>query len=346
MNIVTGERPIRQACAHCGGELVFSPEKMALACQSCGSIFAIDGDPHPAEETALEYSQRAVQTHWGIHTKQLTCTSCGAQRVENELQLAGKCPYCGSHYVLESSAEDLLPPDGVVPFSVSREQAQQKLRLWLGQKPLAPAGLRKKDFTQKFTGSYIPCWTFDAQTTTRYRGRYSIRHGGKIYWSACTGTYSAFVNDVLTDAGKSRGKEQNRLIQEIQPFATEENLQYDARYLLGFSAQRYQRGLADSWLRAKNMLSRELARRTEQHVKDKYGASVVQIDAVTVYQNVTYKYLLLPVWMLAFPYMGSMYLIAVNGQTGKISGRTPAAAEKVGIIAAVVLLVILLLFLL
>ena len=110
MNIVTGERPIRQACAHCGGELVFSPEKMALACQSCGSIFAIDGDPHPAEKTALEHSQRAVRTHWGIHTKQLTCTSCGAQRVENELQLAGKCPYCGSHYVLESSAEDLLPP--------------------------------------------------------------------------------------------------------------------------------------------------------------------------------------------------------------------------------------------
>lgn len=342
MRIATDERPFRQTCAHCGGELVFSPEKAALACQSCGSLFLIDGNPRPAEETAFERSR--AKTNWGIHTKQLTCVSCGGQRVENELQLAGRCPYCGSHYVLESSADDLLPPDGVVPFSVSRQQAQEKLKCWLGKKPLVPARLRKMDFTQKIAGSYIPCWTFDARTVTGYRGRYGVYRGGKLVWSPCAGTYTAFVNDALADAGKSRGRELNRLIEEIRPFETEQNLQYDARYLLGFSAQRYQRGLADSWLRTKNVLDGELARRTKQNIREKHGASAVQIDTVTAYQEVTYKYLLLPVWILGFSYMGSLYHVVVNGQTGKLAGRAPAAAGKIGIIAAAVLLLLLLLF--
>jgi small-conductance mechanosensitive channel len=73
------------------------------------------------------------------------------------------------------------------------------------------------------------------------------------------------------------------------------------------------------------------------HVKD--------LHLRTAYTNITYKYLMLPIWISSFKYNDKVYQFMVNGQTGKVSGKTPVSAVKV-IITILAVLAVLGLFLL
>jgi hypothetical protein len=63
----------------------------------------------------------------------------------------------------------------------------------------------------------------------------------------------------------------------------------------------------------------------------------------TQYLAITFKHLLLPIWVAHFRYQQTLYQILVNGRTGKISGERPWSAWKIArlillILAAVVLI--------
>ena len=49
----------------------------------------------------------------------------------------------------------------------------------------------------------------------------------------------------------------------------------------------------------------------------------------TIYSNITYKYLLVPVWISSFKYKDKVYQFVVNGQTGKVGGKSPVSAWRV-----------------
>ena len=55
------------------------------------------------------------------------------------------------------------------------------------------------------------------------------------------------------------------------------------------------------------------------------------VKVKTVYRNITYKYLMLPVWMSSFVYKGKVYQFMVNGRTGKVSGKAPISPLRVAI---------------
>jgi len=46
---------------------------------------------------------------------------------------------------------------------------------------------------------------------------------------------------------------------------------------------------------------------------------------------VTFKHILLPVWLAAYKYNGKTYRFVVNGQTGRVQGERPWSAIKIAI---------------
>ena len=69
----------------------------------------------------------------------------------------------------------------------------------------------------------------------------------------------------------------------------------------------------------------------------------------TYHGDVTFKYLMLPVWMSHYEYKNKTYHFMVNGQTGKVGGKTPLSFWQVllaviGSAAVVALLYFLLYF--
>ena len=52
-------------------------------------------------------------------------------------------------------------------------------------------------------------------------------------------------------------------------------------------------------------------------------------DIQTTVRDVTFKHILLPVWMAAYKYRGKTYRFVVNGRTGKVQGERPYSAWKI-----------------
>jgi hypothetical protein len=67
--------------------------------------------------------------------------------------------------------------------------------------------------------------------------------------------------------------------------------------------------------------------------------------ANTTYHNVTFKHILLPLWISAYTIRGQTYRFLVNARTGKVAGERPYSPWKISltIFAALVLITILLL---
>ena len=60
------------------------------------------------------------------------------------------------------------------------------------------------------------------------------------------------------------------------------------------------------------------------------------------FSDITYKYLMLPIWVSSFKYNDKIYQFMVNGQTGKVYGKTPVSGWKVALVVFLIILAIVL----
>jgi len=47
--------------------------------------------------------------------------------------------------------------------------------------------------------------------------------------------------------------------------------------------------------------------------------------------NLTFKHIILPIWIASYEYMGKRYHFTINGQTGKAGGQKPISKIKIGL---------------
>ncbi|MGN1096073.1 MAG: hypothetical protein ACI4QR_06760, partial [Eubacteriales bacterium] len=103
-------------------------------------------------------------------------------------------------------------------------------------------------------------------------------------------------------------------------------------YVAGFASERYSVGLKAAWEKAKNFIKNRLFSNIERKISSQYATNHVDsLNVKTSYRNITYKYLMLPVWISSFTYKGKIYQFMVNGQTGKVSGKAPISPLRVAI---------------
>ncbi len=338
-------------CPNCGATLQFDPLKNGLSCEFCGHFEEIpmekddDGIEKGADELDLFSEVHTQGYDWGAKSKVIICKSCGAESVYDELQIADVCPYCGSNQVMQAS-EDLktLAPGGVVPFRIDEKKAGALFSNWIKGKFFCPKKAKQSARPDAFKGVYLPYWTYDAKTTTNYTARYGIdeeREGkdGKkethTEWYLTGGVQKVDFDDVLVFGSKRYEKD---LMSRIEPFDTEDNVRYQPKFLQGFTAERYSIGLREAWETAKGKMWEKIEDEIKKSVEDRFNADHVEgIDGKTTYAATTYKYLLLPVWMSSFTYKNKLYRFLVNGQNGKVGGKTPVSAIRVILVIAAIL---------
>lgn len=338
-------------CPNCGGVMDFNPATGQLTCPYCGygeKIEAPFGESGPAPELDFSKAQDLENCEWGAGKKVIICKACGAQSVYDELEIANACPYCGSNQVMEEKGEKTMAPGGVVPFAVTAKEAAQKFTSWIRRKLFCPRSAKMSAKPGAFKGIYIPYWTFDACTQSAYAAEYGIdrrvktRDGERIetQWYQTRGRYHKAIDDELVLAS-SRYEE--GLMRKVEPFHTAENKTYRPEYVAGFIAERYSVGLKDGWERAKELIRHRLEAEIEDKVRQENRADHSRVKHLEVsYSSVTYKYLLLPVWLSTYRYREKVYHFMVNGQSGKAGGQVPVSPLRVAIAALLVLSIFLL----
>ena len=340
-------------CPQCGATMDFDPATGGLYCPYCDYREEIKEENTQGETVASEQDFASAEftgnCDWGVSQKTVTCKSCGAVSVYDALTVANECPYCGSNQVMEANDVQTLAPNGVVLFKITSKQAGAKFTQWLSHKWFAPKAAKQSAKAESFKGIYLPYWTFDADTETQYTAQYGIDRtegeGDKqrtvTDWHNTSGTYNEFIDDQLV-AGT--GDQNVNMLRRVEPFDTKDNKSYKPEYLAGFLAERYSVGLKDAWEKAKDFIRNRLKSAIEGRIMKQYNADRVRnFKGTTTFSNITYKYLMLPVWLSCFTYKGKTYQFIVNGQSGKVGGDYPISPWRVmlAILIAVVIIAVL-----
>ena len=333
----------------------FDVAAQALKCPNCGTVIEIINDRNKIVEHPLDrYSSSRIRADEKTsHT--MECKSCGA-RIEVEASCtATECPYCGTTYVLAEKQEEVVIPDGVVPFQIDQNQVGELFRNWIKKRWLAPGALRNLYQKGKLQGVYLPYWTFDAQThcyytaqggrtrTETYRDKDGETHTRThTDWYFTSGTVGCFFDDVLVRASH---KLDGRLLERIEPFQTADAASYSPDYFSGYEAECCSRDLEDAHREARQEMERELYQMAERDVLCRFD-SVRDVHIQPEYRNETYTQLILPVYATAYDYKGRQYTVLVNGQTGSIRGGYPKSPLKIALLAAAAVAAFILIYLL
>ena len=73
-----------------------------------------------------------------------------------------------------------------------------------------------------------------------------------------------------------------------------------------------------------------MGRVIERDVRFDIGGDRQRIHAIdTEIRDVTFKHILLPVWLAAYRFRGRTYRFVVNGRTGRVQGERPWSAVKI-----------------
>ncbi|MBW4707492.1 primosomal protein N' (replication factor Y) - superfamily II helicase [Roseobacter sp. YSTF-M11] len=333
-------------CDNCGGDMRFEPRERQLVCEHCGNRDPMDTGPwRAAAIRELSFEQAVAHQLPSMdmeETRVSKCPNCAAEVAFDPDIHATECPFCATPVVADTGTHRHIKPRGVLPFTLDEASARKAMTHWLGGLWFAPNGL--KDYARKgrrMQGIYVPYWTFDADTASSYSGergtvyyetRTVMRDGKpkrvrvqKIRWRPARGRVTRFFDDVLVLASRSLPK---AYTDALEPWDLSGLEPYTPEYLAGFRAEGYAVPLEDGFVEARRIMDNTIAR----DVRFDIGGDRQRIHQVnTDVRDVTFKHILLPVWLAAYKYRGETYRFVVNGTTGKVQGERPYSAIKIAI---------------
>ncbi|MCA0869563.1 TFIIB-type zinc finger domain-containing protein [Seohaeicola saemankumensis] len=344
----------RFPCDQCGADYRFNPADGTLTCDHCGHRETVNAGPWGGTKLReLDFDAAIAEKLPEAEieeTRVLSCPNCGAQVEFDPDTHAAECPFCATPVVTGTGVSRHIKPRGVLPFALDEGTAHKAMGDWLGRLWFAPNGLQQYARKgRRMQGIYVPYWTFDADTKSRYKGergtvyyvtRTVTRNGKqvqervpKIRWTPAAGRVARFFDDVLVLASRSLPKQYT---DALEPWDLPALQPYQPQYLAGFRAEAYTVELSEGYTEARAHMARVI----ERDVRFDIGGDQQRIHALdTDISAVTFKHVLLPVWLAAYKYRGKTYRFVINGRTGRVQGERPWSAIKITVAVTLGLLV-------
>ncbi len=332
-------------CPGCGADLTFNISVQQLKCDHCGYEQSLHIDPEQEiveQDFEAMLERLAAMREAGVDQidtefSEVGCKSCGATVRFTGNLTSTECAYCGVPLQRENvhQAEHRIAVDGVLSFRIDRKTAQGNLRAWVQSRWFAPNDFKKRGVQGRFTGLYLPYWTFDSFTTNAYSGmrgdHYTVTVGSgknrrtevRTRWTPASGRFKRFFDDVLVIAAK--GLPRKRL-DDLEPWPLNDCTPFNQDVLSGFVARTYDIPLGAGFVEAKSRIDKAI----EADVRRRIGGDVQQIHSIqTTHAAVTFKHLLLPVWMMGYTYNEKPHQVVVNAATGEVQGDRPYSWVKI-----------------
>jgi LSD1 subclass zinc finger protein len=342
-------------CPSCGAHLKYKPGSDSLKCEYCEANVPIEKSEEIIQEIDFD---KFLSSSEGIKAQQelltVRCEGCGAHVTLAPNIVSDRCPFCSSILVIKNaSSETQIAPGSVLPFGIDSQQAFSEFKSWIKKLWFAPNKLKRFAIQpETLKGVYVPFWTYDSKTYNIFSGQrgdnyyvnenYTTTENGrtvtktrtvtKIRWSSVSGEFNRNFDDVLVLASKSLPQ---KYADELEPWDLDKLAPFNEKFLSGFRTETYQVELKDGFAIAQQTMDEKLRSETCQRI----GGDHQRIHNLrSTYNNVTFKHILLPIWISAFRYKNKVYRFLINGRTGEVQGERPYSTWKIiGLILLILL---------
>ena len=282
----------------------------------------------------------------------LKCSGCGAEVVINTSEAANaRCHWCRSILSINHQIDNGAIPDVVLPFELSKEDAEKKISEFVEKRKFLANKNFKKEFTTKnIMGVYFPYMLIDANCHATFKGegehltrsytvttgdddhkRTETRYDADLY--KVEREFDISIDDLTIESSldkldkKSKDKT-NNIINSIMPFDTENCVKYKGNYLEGFTSEKRDINVSNIEDKvntelndvARHALNKELAFYDRGVKWDYENVEIRGKQWVSAY---------LPVWLYSYQDSSKvLHYVAVNARTGETMGSVPIAFGK------------------
>ena len=327
-------------CPCCGGTLQFDSHSQDIVCPYCDSHFSVDDlkaytdDLASDKEEDTSWDESTVQAYTNQEMKGMkiySCESCGGEIIVDETTTSTSCPYCGNNLLVSKQLSGDLKPNLVIPFKNDKENVLTSLKSFFKKKPLLPRTFSRDNVVEEVKPLYVPFWLFDADVEgkVRFKGEITKRWSDANYdykeikyYSLVRGGDIAF-DHVPVDGSQ---KMEDKLMESIEPYNFDEAVDFNAGYLAGYAADRYDVDKDVTFNRATERFRDGTIQAFRSDIR---GYENVTLDDSNIQlSNTKTTYALYPVWILNTKWRDKNYRFAVNGQTSKVAGDLPVSPGK------------------
>lgn len=355
-------------CPRCGAtEISLNTASGNLRCHFCRfewqatnalELWGLDGPIGELQGLVLGSGASQIESTDDVRT--FKCGACGADVViDTGHSTQARCHWCRNVLSMNQQIPNGAVPDMILPFSLPKEAAVEKIRTFVKKRQFFAHPRFKKEFApENVMGVYLPYMVIDVNAKVAMSGvgehearRYTVKVGDsretrydvEVYQVARQ--FTLHVNDLTVESSSSRldqrtSENTNNIINSIMPFDTANSVRYDANYLAGFTMERrdtdYDRLMPLAQVQAGD-IARYQANSTLQYYDRGVRWDHEQLDVVG--QRWVSAYL--PVWLYSYyerKKNGSSFLhyVAVNGRTGETMGSVPINKPRLLAVSAVV----------
>ena len=333
-------------CEACGGHLTFNPETQDLVCEHCKTPTIIN-KTNQTPPSQIQYSSRLrfdKSIEIGTAYK---CSACETKIASANGSQITRCPSCGNQELTKIN-ETQLHPMNIIPFQLSKKKASACYKKWINSRKFAPNNLKKMARQQKISGYYAPIYLFDFEASTHYSA-----HGitEKRNSDGTTHTSRRYINEVeicdyddfIYSANRKINSDDFRKLGGFDPNGI---IPYSDEYMLGFLGLGTNRTIHS----ALDLTEEEIAKIEQSKIMSRLNFKYNRVEsfrANTSLSRVWCDYVYVPIWSNHYCYKGKEYHCYINGQTGKVYGKSPKSIWKIlGFTALIIACIALLAFLL
>jgi hypothetical protein len=344
-------------CEACGGELHFDIASQLLKCQHCGNTHELVEVEGNVEERDLREALALLRlrkstgdTQSLADEKEIVCQNCGGHTTFAGSLTSDKCPYCATPIQRDDvhEAPERLPVDGLLPFTVDDDQATELIEKWIKSRWFAPSEFKTYNRTGSFSSVYMAYFTYDADTFSLYTGQrgdnYTVTVGSgdnkrtevRTDWRHVRGSVRNSFDDIpiFANEGLDRGK-----VEKLEPWPTETSKPYSPEYVAGHLCRTYDQDVEQCLVPATHQMEQAI----QQTVRRDIGGDQQRISSLnTNWQKMTYKHVLLPIWLLTVIYQQRPFQVYINGVTGEVHGARPYSKVKIAVAVLVAVTLVIL----
>ena len=339
-------------CPNCGAsEIVPSSKSGKLKCNYCACEF--DGKKLEGTVSDLSNLKGRVQGSGTNAIKAsaedvvtLKCGGCGAEVVIDTSEAPhARCHWCRSVLSINNQLENGAIPDVILPFQTKKEEAQAKITEFVSKRKFFAHPIFKQEFTtNNIMGVYFPYMLVDANCHAKFDGlgEHLVRtytEGDEdhktTYYDAdsyhVSREFDMTVNGLSIESNstrldKSSNEQTNNIINAVMPFDTENCIQYQSNYLVGYTSERRDVNVED------------LSNKVEKQLKDisRFAANedLKFYDRGVHWNTEEFKVVgtqwlaaYLPVWLYSYQEVKGdqkiLHYVAVNARTNETMGSVP-----------------------